>query len=143
MKAKYALRALLILAQHSGQLIGSRQIADEGDIPHKFLEAILAELKQNRVVESRRGTLGGYTLTRSPAHIAAGDIIRIIDGPLAPIRCASVTAYAPCEDCPDVAACSIRKMMLRVRHAIADVLDHTSLHDMLQSANTRHLLETA
>lgn len=123
MKAQYGLRAMMILAQHSGQYLQCREIAAEGEMPRKFLETILNDLKRAGLIVSRRGALGGYTLGRSPAHIAAGDIVRSIDGALAPLTHAGegTSGYA------------IDKMIGRVRRAIADVLDHTSLLDMRET----------
>lgn len=132
MKAKYALRALTVLAQHHPQLMRTKAVALEADAPAKFLETILSDLKNHGIVTSKRGMMGGYFLSK-PAHmIVVGDVVRIIDGPLAPIRCASVTAYQRCDDCPDEKACAIHYMMKDVRAAICGVLDHRTISDMLQ-----------
>lgn len=131
MKSKYALRAMMVLAKHEKKQLQIKVIAREADVPHKFLEAIMVELKHHGLVNSKRGIFGGYTLSKSSDAITAGDIIRITDGPLAPIRCASVSAYQPCEDCPDEAKCAVRKVMQEVRIAISNVLDRRSLRDML------------
>ncbi len=131
MKAKYALRALMVLARSERKLMQTRTIAKEADVPHKFLETILSDLKNHGLVSSKRGIMGGYTLSRPSDDIAVGSVIRIMDGPLAPIRCASVTAYQPCEDCPDVATCAIRGVMKEVRVAISSVLDQRTIRDMM------------
>ena len=131
MKAKYALRAVMELARSEKRLMQTRAIAKAADIPHKFLETILADLKNHGVVSSKRGFMGGYTLSIPADVITIGDIIRIMDGPLAPIRCASVSAYQPCEDCPDEAACAIHDVMKDVRIAISGVLDQRTIRDML------------
>lgn len=108
-------------------MLSSKSIALAADIPQKFLDTILQELRHAGLVESKRGIFGGYFLATPAAQIRVGDIIRLMDGPLAPIRCASVTAYQKCDDCVDENACAIRKTMVRVRNAIAEVLDSTSI----------------
>ena len=135
MKAKYALRALMVLARHDKRMLSIKAISKDADAPQKFLEAILLELKHRGLVDSKRGIFGGYFLLVPPANINIGNLIRMVDGPLAPIRCASVSAYQKCDDCNDEATCEIRRVMIKVRNAIADVLDKTSLADMAQSNN--------
>lgn len=127
MKAKYALKALEVLAKSGAH--GSRAIAEKADVPHKFLESILQELKRHDVVKSRRGIFGGYVLAKPAEEIYLGNVIRIIDGPLAPIRCASVTAYQKCEDCLDENTCAIKHVMFEVRNAISGVLDKKTLKE--------------
>jgi Rrf2 family protein len=109
------------------------EIAARGNLPKKFLEAILLELNRNGLVRSRRGRGGGYALAKPADLITFGDIIRVVDGPLAPISCVSVNFYYPCKDCKDEKTCKIRKVMQRVRDAIAGELDGTTLHDALQT----------
>ncbi|MDT8319139.1 MAG: Rrf2 family transcriptional regulator [Xanthomonadales bacterium] len=133
MKAKYALRAVMELARNEDRLMQTRAIAKAAEVPHKFLETILTDLKNRGVVSSKRGVMGGYTLSKPADVITIGDIIRIMDGPLAPIRCASVSAYQPCDDCPDEAACAIRDVMKDVRIAISGVLDQRTISDMLSA----------
>ena len=131
-KAKYGLKAMLFLAeQESTKPVGIQEIADSQQIPKKFLDAILLELRHNGLLYSRKGRGGGYLLAMTPHEIAIGRIIRVLDGPLAPIACASKTAYRPCDDCGDVRTCSTRKLMQRVRDAIADILDNTTLADAI------------
>jgi Rrf2 family protein len=131
-KAKYALRALMVLADHkTGEPMQLREIATAEKLPHKFLEATLLELRKHGILESRRGRSGGYRLAR-PAHlISFGEVIRIIDGPLAPLPCASVTQFRLCADCSDPPRCSIRWLMQRVRNATSGVLDECTLADAL------------
>lgn len=131
MKAKYALKALIHMAQTDRPMLPSKQIAEAADIPQKFLDNILQELRQNGIVDSKRGIFGGYFLAKDARDIFLGDIIRIIDGPLAPIRCASLTAYQKCEDCRDEAACQLRHLMLDVRNAMSGVLDKRCLQDLV------------
>jgi Rrf2 family protein len=130
-KAKYGLKAVLYLAEREGQ--GGILVADiaaSQNIPKKFLDTILLELKNNGLLHSKKGKGGGYTLARPAAKLMVGQIIRILDGPLAPIPCVSQTAYRPCLDCTDEAACQIRRVMQLVRDATAEILDNTSLLDM-------------
>jgi Rrf2 family protein len=130
MKAKYALKALTALAGNNGRQMSAWAIASEANIPPKFLEAIMTELRTRGIVNSRRGASGGFTLARDAREIMAGDIIRLVDGPLAPIRCASVTAYQRCEDCPSEERCTLHDMMKDVRSALSSVLDRRSIYDL-------------
>jgi Rrf2 family protein len=127
MKAKYALRALATLALNAPGQMPAARIARDAGVPGKFLETILVDLRKAGLVESRRGTRGGHRLLREPERITLGEVVRIVDGPIAPIRCASVTAYRPCSDCPDPARCSVRLLMGEVREAMSGVIDHRSL----------------
>nr|WP_207478108.1 Rrf2 family transcriptional regulator [Arenibaculum pallidiluteum] len=133
-KAKYALRAVLLLAerQEDEELVLIAEIAEREQIPRKFLEAILVELRKDGILESRRGKNGGYRLARPLDRISFGDVIRSIDGPLAPIRCASRTQFQPCTDCQDVDTCSIRWAMTKARDAMANVLDGWTLADAVR-----------
>lgn len=134
-KGKYGLKALVHLAHlPTGQLAFVNDIATSNNISKKFLDAILGELRNAGFVESRKGKEGGYRLARPATDIKVGHVVRVLDGPLAPIPCASRTRYARCEDC-DEATCQVRHMMLEVRHAIAEVLDNRSLAEMRGSAN--------
>ena len=133
MRAKYALKALTALALSDGVQMSAWAIASEANVPPKFLEAIMTELRMRGIVNSRRGAAGGFVLARDAKQIMAGDIIRMMDGPLAPIRCASVTAYQRCEDCPDEERCTLHDMMKDVRSALSSVLDHHSIHDLAQT----------
>lgn len=127
-KARYALRAMLHLAQKSRSeptMIG--EIAELENVPKKFLELILLDLKKRGLVHSVRGRHGGYVLGRSPEEISFAEIIRIIDGPLALAPCASRTAYRRCDDCVDEVTCAIRRALIEVRDATAGVLERTTL----------------
>ena len=126
-KARYGLRAMCALAQADGERLQAHAIARRASVPEKFLEAILVELRKAGFIDSRRGHLGGHALTRPAGEIAVGDLIRAIDGPLAPVRCASISAYEPCVDCADPERCSIRALMRETRSALAGVLDGCSL----------------
>lgn len=131
-KAKYALRALVSLARvGQGQTMMIGEISRQQSIPKKFLEQILLELKRAGFVASRRGRAGGYELLRAPEDIMYGEVLRLIDGPIAPLPCLSKVAYRKCEDCQDEASCEIRHVFERVTLATRAVLDRTSLADSL------------
>lgn len=122
-KAKYALRALIALAKAGGDkpmLISD--IAESQSIPKKFLEQILLDLKHRGLVMSRRGKAGGYLLLKPADEITFGDILRMIDGPIAPLPCLSQTAYRRCDDCQSEEDCEIRHVFARVADATRDVL---------------------
>ena len=105
------------------------RIAAEANVPRKFLELILADLREAGFLFSQRGKMGGYLLARPKHLISLGEIIRVIEGPLALVPCVSRTQYRPCNDCKDEAACAIRIAMARVRDETARILDGTSLAD--------------
>lgn len=131
-KGKYGLKALVHLSSLSaGETAQAVDIAEANNIPKKFLDAILGELRNAGVVHSKKGPGGGYMLARPPGEVKLGYVIRTLDGPLAPIACASRTAFQACEDCRDVNACAVRRTMARVRDAISDILDRLTLADML------------
>jgi Rrf2 family protein len=130
-KAKYGLKAMGYLARREG--LGPALIADIAEserIPKKFLDAILLEMKNHGLLSSKKGKGGGYILAKPAARLTVGDIVRVLDGPLAPVPCVSRTAYRRCDDCPDETACAIRAVMQDVRDAIAAILDNTTLADM-------------
>ena len=130
-KSKYGLKALLVLGQEAGRgpvLIS--ELASREAIPKKFLEAILLELKRHGVVQSQKGKGGGYFLRREPADITFGEVIRVLEGPLAAVPCVSQTAYMECSECVDEATCGVRLAMKEVRDATAQILDHTTLADV-------------
>jgi Rrf2 family protein len=125
-KSKYALKALMHLATYEGPCLAA-DIAAQNRIPRKFLDAILLELRNAGILTSKKGKGGGYHLARPPEKITTGQVIRILDGSLAPIACASRTAYRRCMDCPDEEACQIRDLMIDVRDSLALILDRTSI----------------
>ena len=131
-KAKYAFKAMFALSRlPPGALLQAWDIANQENISKKFLDLILLELRGAGLVRTVRGQHGGYALAKAPSDITLGQIVRIIDGPLAPIACASVTAYRRCKDCKDEAGCLVRLSMRRVRDAASDILDHTTLASAL------------
>lgn len=132
-RGEYALRSMInlgIAAEVGRELVRVSELAAIEQLPIKFLEQILQELKAAGWVESHRGKFGGYRLAVRPATITIGQVVRHIDGPLAPIGCVSHTAYAPCS-CPDEAHCGLRMLMLDVRNAIAGILDRYTLADVV------------
>jgi Rrf2 family protein len=136
-KTKYGLQALFALTRRYGQgpvLIAT--LAKEEDIPLKFLESILLSLKSRGIVQSKKGPRGGYQLSEAPSKITVGSIIRFMEGPLAPLPCASETAYRACDECADVEHCGTRIVMRQVRDAIAGVLDRTTLEQVVQQAGS-------
>ena len=138
-KGKYGLKALVHLAAlPPGQTAQSVEIATANNVPKKFLDAILGELRVAGMIVTRKGKKGGYMLSRPPTDIMAGAAIRALDGPLAPIACASRTSYRPCSDCGDIEACSIRLLMTEVRDLSAKLLDNTSIADMRRHIREPH-----
>jgi Rrf2 family protein len=128
-RGEYALRALIdiAIARESGrELLSLKEIAARENIPLPFLEQIFAQLREAGIVDGKRGKHGGFFLAKPPENISMGEIVRLIDGPLAPIGCVSHTAYSKCS-CPDEEHCGLRLLMLDVRNAIANILDRYSL----------------
>ncbi len=133
-KGKYGLKALVDLAGlEPGQTAFVTDIATRNNIPKKFLDTILLELRNNGFLRSKKGPNGGYALSKPADEIMIGQVIRALDGPLAPIRCASRTAFEACDDCRDPASCQIRISMTQVRDAMAAVLDTMSLTQFVAS----------
>ena len=133
-RGEYALRSLInlgIAAEVNRKLVQVSELAENEQLPIKFLEQILQSLKDAGIVASQRGKFGGYRLARPASKIYIGEIVRLIDGPLAPIGCVSQTAYEPCT-CPDETHCGLRMLMVDVRNAIADILDRYTLADVVE-----------
>jgi Rrf2 family protein len=131
-KTRYALKALVVLARYYGK--GPQLIADissEENIPKKFLEGILLELKNAGILGSKKGAGGGYYLFKQPREVMLSEIIRKIGGPISLIPCVSLNFYERCEECKDEATCGVRQMALRVRDATLTILTKTSLADMV------------
>jgi Rrf2 family protein len=138
-RGEYGLRAMINLADTADggkpyPLVQIKDISERENIPVKFLEQILLALKNAGLLQSKMGFGGGYYLARPAAEINLGQIVRVLDGPLAPIRCVSQMAYEPC-DCPDEQTCGLRMAMGDVRNAIAAILDNTSLADVVARMN--------
>lgn len=130
-RGEYGLRAMIDMATWKSEngVVQIKEIAEREQIPSKFLEQILLTLKNAGLLHSKMGIGGGYYLARPADQITLGHIVRILDGPLAPIRCVSQMAYEPC-GCPDEQHCGLRLVMGDVRNAIAGILDHTTLADV-------------
>jgi Rrf2 family protein len=133
-RGEYALRAMIDLgvAKELGRpIVQVRELAAKERLPIKFLEQIFIQLKAGGLVSATRGKLGGYSLARPASKIKFGEVVRLIEGPLAPIQCTSLTSYERCT-CPDEAHCGLRMLMLDVRNALARILDRTSLADVVE-----------
>ncbi len=131
-KAKYALRALVAIAKaESGVALVIADIAKDQNIPKKFLEQILLDLKRHGVLASRRGKDGGYLMHKQPGEVTFGEVLRIIDGPIAPLPCLSKIAYRRCADCKDESSCEIRRVFAEVARVSRKVLDGTTLSDAI------------
>jgi Rrf2 family protein len=133
-RAEYGLRALINLgiARELGhERVSASELARADNLPLKFLEQILIQLREAGYVETQRGKGGGYFIGKPMKEIKMGDLVRLLDGPLAPIGCASKSAYTPCS-CPDETHCGLRMLMIDVRNAIAGILDRYSLHNVVE-----------
>ena len=129
-KGEYALRALLLLGNHQGKVLGIQEIADQTLVTTNYLEQILLQLKKLGYCLSKRGARGGYMLQRNPEDINIGEVIRQLEGPLSPMGCASITKYEPC---PLEEGCQLKPLWSLVRDTIAYVLERTTLDDLLQN----------
>jgi Rrf2 family protein len=132
-KGEYALRTLInlgIAAEVRRSLVQVTELAETEQLPIKFLEQVMQALKEGGLVESERGKFGGYRLAKPAKDIPIGQVVRLIDGPLAPIGCVSQSAYEKCT-CPDEVHCGLRMLMLDVRNAIAGILDRYTLADVV------------
>ncbi len=135
-KAKYAFRALLaVAAEPEGESLTSAEIARRHAIPHKFLEQILLDLKKAGILDSRRGKSGGYVMLRPADTISFGEVLRLFEGPLAPLPCLSRQAYRRCEDCVSETHCAIRKEFGRAYDASRQVLDSRTIADALRNGS--------
>lgn len=133
MKTRYALKALVILAESApGQPVLVGEIAEREAIPVKFLQAILRELRQHGILAAQRGRGGGYSLRLAPQDVTLADVIRALEGPLAPVPCLSRTAYQPCEDCKSEKECGVRLVLRDLYEATASVLEATTVSDLVR-----------
>ncbi len=135
-RGEYALRALLVLArdfQEDDSVVRIQEISRRQNIPKRFLEQILNDLKSAHLVESKRGVAGGYRLRRRPERIHLAEIVRHIEGPLAPVSCVSEKYYEKCS-CPDEARCAIRSVMKETRDAIVTIMERVTLADLAERA---------
>jgi Rrf2 family protein len=133
MKTKYALKALgFLAAAPPGKPVLIAEIAEREGIPRKFLELILSELRQHGFLRSRQGRGGGYLLAREPADITLAAVIRVLDGPIAPVPCLSQTAYQRCDGCQDEHTCGVRLILKDLYEASLNVLENTTLADLVR-----------
>jgi Rrf2 family protein len=131
-RGEYALRALLVLGQHFGQdVVRIQTISEQQNIPKKFLEQILNDLKTLGAVESKRGAAGGYRLARPPENITLASVVRFMNGALAPVSCVSDRFYERCT-CPDEATCPIREVMKEAREAVVKIMEHVTVADLCE-----------
>ena len=133
-KTRYALRSLIYLARQTGggrasKSVSAGEIAQTQSVPRRYLDLILLDLKRGGLVESRRGPGGGYVLARPPEEINFAEVIRLLDGPIALVPCASLNFYARCGDCQDEATCAIRRVMVKVRDDAVETLAAITLGD--------------
>ena len=128
-RGEYALRALICLCTTKKNLINIEEISEKTLVPVNYLEQILLQLKRNGYVQSKRGVKGGYKLGRNPNDIIIGEVIRNLEGPLAPMGCVSITSY---ESCPLEEGCLLKPLWALIRDKIAELLDHTTLYDLLE-----------
>ena len=136
-KGKYGLKAMLHLARlREDEIAQVAQIARSNNIPKKFLDQILSDLRRVGLVHSKKGKAGGYALAKPAKEIKVGEIVRAIDGPIAPFLCASMTAYRSCDDC-DEQVCAVRRLMIEARNALSSVLDTQSLADMVARGDVK------
>jgi len=134
LRAEYALRALLVLGLNDKQsVVRIRTISRQQNIPKRFLEQILNDLKSAGIVESKRGVAGGYRLTRAPEEISLATVIRHLEGALAPVSCVSERFYEKCS-CPDEARCAIRSVMKEVRDAVVNIVENLTVADLCARA---------
>lgn len=133
-RTKYALKALeaLALKYDSGAPVLISDLAKQGRIPKKFLELILLDLKNKGILESKKGKGGGYLLAKKPDQISLGTVLRMLEGPLAPVPCLSVTAYRKCDECVDESTCNIRLIMKDLHEYQIRLLVNTTLQDMIE-----------
>ena len=134
-KAKYALKALKLLAENfeSKKPLLIADIAVKENIPKKFLETILLEMRNNGILHSQKGKGGGYQLRLPPQDITLAKVIRVIDGPIAPLPCVSLYFYGKCDDCISEEACSVRHIMEKIRDANLAVYEHTTVLDLVKT----------
>lgn len=129
-KTKYGLKALTYIARQDYKMVPISSIAKSENIPHKFLESILLVLRKSGFLGSKKGKGGGYYLLKEASDIYMVDIMRILEGPIAPVACVSLNYYEKCDDCPDESTCSLNKLMVQVRDANLNVFRNTTLEDL-------------
>lgn len=134
-RARYAFKALIVLARAGGAGMQIRDIAEQEQIPRKFLEQILLSMKAGGLISSRRGREGGYALLKDAEAISLGSVLRMIDGPIAPLPCLSKTAYRKCDDCPSEELCGVRAGFAEAYGASLRVLEATTIAQAMKAAD--------
>ena len=129
-KLKYALKALIEIANKEQEFATAHVIAEKGNVPIKFLEQILTELRKGRIINSKKGSAGGYYFLREPKDMTLADIYRLIDGPIALVSCASLTFYERCTDCPNEDMCNIHHALINVRNETLRMLQKITIEDL-------------
>lgn len=130
---KYALKALIHIANHQDAgIVKAQDIAEQAQVPKKFLEQILLDLKKGRIINSKQGNIGGYYFLKNPTETTLADVYRLIDGPIALVPCASKNYYEPCLDCPNEAQCSIRHALIEVRDETLKILEKRNIADLAE-----------
>ncbi|MEH7828356.1 RrF2 family transcriptional regulator [Gemmobacter denitrificans] len=136
-RMKYALKALLVLADEkagAGSALRIEEVAQRANVPKRFLEHILLDIRNAGVIASIRGRSGGYVLVKDPAQVSISELLRLIDGPIAPLQCLSRHSYQRCEDCADEESCRIRRVFAEIFYSYLVLIDSLTLADMLRSA---------
>ena len=129
---KYALKALIHIANQDDGFAKTTDIAEKAMIPKKFLEQILLQLKHGRIINSKQGNVGGFYFAKNPNAVTLADIHRLIDGPIALVPCASKNYYEPCVDCTNEKTCKIRLALIKVRDETLNILEQTTIADMTE-----------
>ena len=133
-KTKYGLKALIYIAKQGGlEPVLISDISEKENIPKKFLEAILLDLKKFGILGSKKGKGGGYYLLKDPQIVTMATLIRVLDGPIAMLPCVSLNYYEPCDDCPDEKVCTLNHFMAEVRDNTLSLLQKKTLHDLIQA----------
>ena len=128
-KTKYGLKALTYIARNDDRMVPIAQIAEEENIPHKFLESILLLLRKSGFLGSKKGKGGGYYLLKEATEIYMTDVMRILEGPIAPVACVSLNYYEKCDDCTSEEMCSLNRLMVEVRDNTLKILENKTLED--------------
>jgi Rrf2 family protein len=132
-KTKYGIKALTYLASRNSEVpVSIVTIADAQNIPHKFLESILLELRKNSILGSRKGKSSGYYLSQPASQIRMSAVHRILEGPIAMLPCVSLNFYQKCDDCPDEEACAVHRLMVKVRDSTLQIMENQTLGDLIK-----------
>ncbi len=131
-KMKYALKALIHIANAEEAYVKTGDIAEKAQIPKKFLEQILLELKKGRIINSKQGNVGGFYFVKDPKDVTLADIYRLIDGPIALVPCVSKNFYEPCDDCKNEESCSIRHALIEVRDGTLKILETINIAQLAE-----------